>query len=184
MKDVRKKWNRRYRGKQSPNHPSVIVRKNYHLARKGRALDIAAGNCRNANFLSEHGFEVDALDISEVGLRLQCNENLSVNQICADLEFIDLPVSRYTLILNIKYLNRRLFPQIIDSLLPGGVLIFETFLKAEPPADTKEFFPEHLLDENELIHAFTSLSIKYYCEAAAAAAGEPYPKASLIAVKP
>ena len=184
MKDDREKWNRRYRGKQYANHPSVIVRKYYHLARKGRALDIAAGNCRNAIFLSAHGFEVDALDISEVGLRLQCIENPMVNQICADLEFFDLPASRYRLVLNIKYLNRRLFPQIIDSLLPGGVLIFETFLKADPPAEPIEFFPEHLLDENELIHAFSSLSIKYYREAAVAAVGEPYPKASLIAVKP
>ena len=184
MQKDREKWNRRYRSKQYPSRPSKIVRQYYHLARRGRALDIAAGNCRNAIFLSDKGFVVDALDISDVGLALQCAGNPNINRICADLEKFFLPANRYELILNLKYLNRLLFPQIIESLLPGGVLIFETFLKTDLPADKVKMRPEHLLDENELLHGFTSLKIKFYRETFVATAGDPYPKASLIAFKP
>jgi len=184
MEKDREKWNQRYRSKKYPSGPSKIVRKHLHLARKGRALDIAAGNCRNAIFLSENGFEVDAVDISFVGLTLQCTGNPMINQICVDFDNYNLPVERYDLILNINYLNRRLFPQIIDALIPGGVLMFETFLKADQPAGTKEHRPEHLIDENELLHAFNLLTIKFYLESEIAADSESYPKASLIAVKP
>lgn len=184
MLEDREKWNQRYRSKHYPDSPSGIVRQYYHLARKGRALDIAAGNCRNAIFLSEKGFEVDALDISDVGLALYCTGNPKINRICADLENFNLPGKRYDLIVNIRYLNRPLFPQIIESLRPDGVLIFETFLKTAPPVAETGISPEHLLEESELLSSFSSLKIKFYQETLAAAGGEPRPKASLIAIKP
>ena len=34
----------------------------------GRAVDLAAGECRNAVWLAERGWEVDAVDFSAVGL--------------------------------------------------------------------------------------------------------------------
>lgn len=184
MEKDREKWNQRYRSKDYPGGPSRLVKQHFHLARKGKALDIAAGNCRNAIFLSENGFEVDALDISVVGLTLQCTGNPMINQICVDFDNYNLPVERYDLILNIRYLNRRLFPQIIDALTPGGVLIFETFLKTDPPAHTNKHRPEHLIDENELLRVFNPLTIEFYRESEIAADGESHPKAALIAIKP
>jgi SAM-dependent methyltransferase len=184
MIEDRAKWNRRYRRKSYPSEPSRIVKQFYHMAPKGRALDIAAGNCRNSIFLAHKGFAVDAVDISEEGLSLAGGQHLRINRICADLACYELPVARYTLILNINFLERRLFPQIIDALVSGGLLIFETFLKADPPPDSKAFHPGHLLNENELRDAFSTLTVKYYREAETAAAGKPFPRASLIAVKP
>ncbi|RRD89135.1 class I SAM-dependent methyltransferase [Conchiformibius steedae] len=40
----------------------------YHLPSSGRALDLAAGEGRNAVFLAERGLSVTAADASSVGL--------------------------------------------------------------------------------------------------------------------
>ena len=51
-----------------PTEVASVVKRFYHLAPGKKALDIAAGNGRNAVFLTHKGFSVDAVDISEVGL--------------------------------------------------------------------------------------------------------------------
>lgn len=185
MHPDRIKWNRKYRSRRAAIsvHPSGIVCNFYHLATHGRALDIAAGNGRNALFLAQKGFAVDALDISEAGLKMAAGQDPNFRAACVDLDVYDLAPQRYSLVLNIRYLNRRLFPQICEALTGGGVLIFETYLKHPNFIPQRSFRDDHLLRINELLLGFLKLEVVYYRETTTAAAGEPYPLASLVAIK-
>ncbi len=108
-----------------------LVRNHIDLPQKGRALDIACGTGAVSLFLADHGFTVDAVDISDVALAGFAKQHPRVRAVCADLDAFDLATDRYRLVTNIRYLNRRLFPQIIAALQSGGVLIIETFLKSK-----------------------------------------------------
>ncbi|MGD8258338.1 MAG: class I SAM-dependent methyltransferase, partial [Desulfobacterales bacterium] len=121
MRQDRIKWNEKYRKEHHPTEVAGVVKRFYYLAPGKKALDIAAGNGRNAVFLARKGFSVDAVDISEVGLAEFADKFPDINTICADLDQFDIATARYDLIVNVKFLNRRLFPYIQEGLKPGGV---------------------------------------------------------------
>jgi len=183
MQKDRRRWNERYRNQQFSSDPSAIVKQYYTLAQTGRALDIATGTGRNAIYLAHKGFTVEAVDISEVALRDITLRHTNLHPLCADLDYFEIPESRYTLILNIRYLNRRLFPQIQEGLIRGGILIFETYMDPPPDADPGAFCRDYLLRPNELLHAFLPLNILYYAEQVSEETDDTRRVASLVAVK-
>ena len=182
MQSDRIKWNRKFSTEQYPTEPSDFVSKFAGTARMGIALDIAAGNGRNSLFLAQNGFSVEALDISDVGLNKLVNRHPRVRAVCVDLDHYDLARHRYSLILNIRYLNRRLIPQIGQALIPGGVLIYETYLMRPEFTPQRHLSPDHFLEVNELLQEFIALDVIYYRETLTAAGDEPYPLASLVAI--
>ncbi len=127
------KWNARYSGAvpAAANAPVPFLAANVHRLGSGKALVLAAGRGRNAVFLAERGFEVTALDVSDVGLR-QC-ENLAefrgveVSTVCADLDDYDLGTEQFDLITMIYYYEAPLFSSIREALRPGGHFLFQTF---------------------------------------------------------
>jgi SAM-dependent methyltransferase len=183
MRQVRFKWNEKYQAENYPTEPATIVKHYFKLAAGKRALDIAAGNGRNAIFLAKQGFLVDAVDIADAGLAQFAGKHPGIHSVCADLDNFDIPAERYDLIINIKYLNRRLFPYIREGLVPGGVLIFETLLDSPDSAKHKLCCRDYLLRENELLHAFLSLKIVLYKEAEDTHHGETAFLASLVGIK-
>lgn len=120
-----------------------------------RALDIACGEGRNAIFLAQNGFQVDAVDISGVGLergRTRAAElGLEVNFIQADLETYRLQ-DVYHLILNFNFLLRPLIPAMVAALAPGGVILMETILDA--PGLEGMHHKNYLLQRGELSRIF------------------------------
>lgn len=179
----RLKWNEKYRSKNASEEPAAIVKQYFHLAAGKNALDIAAGNGRNSLFLARQGFGVDAVDITDNGLARFAGKHPGIHPICADLDDFDIPANRYNLIVNIKYLNRRLFPYIREGLVPGGILIFETFLDSPNPVENQPHCRDYLLRENELLHAFLSLKIVCYKEAKEETDAEGAWLASLVGIK-
>lgn len=177
------KWNERYRKDPQPKPPTAIVQRFCPMAPKWRALDIACGTGGNAAFLLGEGFAVDAVDISDVALDSLAENHPGIHTIHADLDTYDIPPDQYSLILNLRFLNRRLFPYIKEALLPGGMLIFETYLEAPEGEASAVSCRDYLLRDNELLHAFISLHIIHYEEKKA-----PTPKgtgrvASLVGIK-
>lgn len=178
----RLKWNKRYQTEKQSPRPSVIVKKYAPLACGQRALDIAAGNGRNSLFLANQGFVVDAIDIADAGLALFSGKHPNVNPICTDLDQFDICANRYDLIVNIKFLKRRLFPDIIAGLAPGGLLIFQTLLQSSP-GDHMRDHADYYLRSNELLHAFLTLNILLYREISNKTNGDTTWLASLVARK-
>jgi len=177
------KWNDKYREGGYPTEPAGIVREFSRMAPGRKALDIAAGSGRNTLFLAEQGFEVDAVDIAEEGLALIATTHPGIRPICADLDLFEIPVGRYDLVLNILYLNRRLFPQIREGLKPGGVLIFETLLEMPGRGGHAEHCRDYFLRPNELLHSFLCLHILHYHEKSDSGGDENRRLASLVGVR-
>jgi len=185
MKEDRIRWNEKYLNKETlyPAAPAKIVEQFYRLAPEGKALDIAAGTGKNALFLAEQGFSVDAVDISDAALRMFASRHPNITPVCADLDHFDIPRERYSLIINLRFLNRRLFPYIREGLVPGGILIFESYLEGVGEDYCRPSCRDYLLRDNELLHSFLSLKILFYQETKIAEQKEFCHIASLVAMK-
>ena len=153
-----------YRGRSSP---SPLVAEWAHRLPRGRALDLACGNGRNALYLAELGFDVDAMDIAEPALKLVQDgareRGVSVNTILADLDDMPLPVETYDLITMCFYMNRERIPSMKDALRPGGFILQEqhyaTDYDVSGPTD-----PRFRLRSNELLHLFLDFRIRFFSE--------------------
>ena len=183
MLQDRLKWNKRYQTEKYPLGPAGIVQEYAKLARGKKALDIAAGNGRNALFLADLGFVVDAIDIADAGLALFSGKHRHIHTICADLDTYDIRANHYDLIVNIKFLSRRLFPYIKAGLAPGGVLIFESLMDISAPGQQPPEHADYYLRQNELLHAFLSMNILLYRETETKTDDDAGWIASLVAVK-
>ena len=82
----------------------------------------------------------------------------------SDLGAVALPANRYSLILCVRYLQRSLFPQIARALRPGGMLLFETYTKAQLDFSGGPRDPAYLLNTGELRKAFPELEVVFYRE--------------------
>src|SRR3989339_830366 len=152
----REKWDLRYQENPGERSPSLLVEQYVSLAACGKALDLACGTGRNSLFLAEKGFRVDAVDISRTAIDRVAGLHPGITARCLDLDTWEIPENEYDLILNIRFLDRRLFPGITAGLKPGGVLIFESF--------TGEEEDRVCLKKNELLHIFSDLDRIYFDE--------------------
>ena len=165
MKDDEIKWNKRFALGTYPTDPNDMVQAYCHLAKKGKALDIAAGNGRNSIYLAEQGFSVEAVDISGEGLNIIKSTRSDIVLIKKDLDIYQIRKNRYDLIVNINFLQRRLIPYIKTGLKRGGVLIFQTFMDPKLTGGTcDKMKKDYYLTPNELLHSFLSLHVIYYEE--------------------
>jgi SAM-dependent methyltransferase len=191
---ARERWNRRYaeRGlKPFSGRPSEWLVENRALLAGPsgrRALDVACGDGRNALYLTQLGFAVDAVDVSDVAvaaLRAAAVERgLAVDARHLDLEVEPLPVARYDIVVQINYLQRDLFAALARALVPGGLLVVETVTRAHVEELGHRFDPRFLLDDNELLRTVPDLRVRHYREGVAERAGRPRAVASLIAERP
>jgi SAM-dependent methyltransferase len=169
----------------SSAEPTGILCELWPLLPSGAALDLACGTGRNALFLAEHGLHVTAVDWSAAALdtleararsrkipvsRMQIMgeakraSRAGIDLVQADLERSELPARSFDLILDIRYLQRSLFPQICRALRPNGMLLFETYTQAQLDFCGGPRDPAHLLKVGELREAFPELHPLFYRE--------------------
>jgi SAM-dependent methyltransferase len=94
----------------------------------GPVLDVASGSGRHARWLAARGHPVDAVDRDAAAIAALAGVP-GVRALCADIEGGAWPYlrGRYAGLVVTNYLHRPLFPDLLDALAPGGVLIYETF---------------------------------------------------------
>jgi SAM-dependent methyltransferase len=134
------------------NDPSAWVRRWAPSIRPGGAvLDVAAGGGRHSRFLAVMGFEVDAVDRDVSAL---ADSPPGVRVLQADIEGAPWPYAgrRFDAIVVTHYLHRPLLPVLIDSLEPGGLLVYETFARGNERFG-KPSNPAFLLAPGELLEA-------------------------------
>jgi tellurite methyltransferase len=131
------RWNEKYAAKGVPTQlaPDAWLVKQIADFPAGRGLELACGVGHNAIWLAQQGWQVDAVDVSPVGLLLAqelAKENhASVNWIAADLDQFSPEIDTYDLVLVFRFLDRTRLPGIIQQALkPGGRLLYETFTTA------------------------------------------------------
>ncbi len=169
--DDRVAWDKTYERKDYVfgKDPAPFLVEQVARLPKGRALDIAVGEGRNAVYLAKKGFLVEGVDISIVGLRkaqkLAAENGVKIQTTNADLNKYKIKPESYSVILNFYYLQRSLFPEIKAGLKKGGVLVFETYTTEHlNNAGVAGWERDYLLAPGELKKAFSDMEILYYGE--------------------
>jgi len=144
----KERWDAKHSKNMMPQTPIKLVSEYAKLATGKQALDIACGNGRHSKYLVSLGFEVDALDISSVAIE-QLQGIPHINAIEVDFDTYRLEKNKYDLIVCTYFLERKLFPQMIEALKPNGIILMETFLHDEGNERTPSN-PAFRLNEGEL----------------------------------
>ncbi len=106
----KEKWDRRYAEKERvwPEEPSPVIVEETRGLSPGRALDLAAGEGRNALYLARQGWEVTAVDFSDVavqkGKKFASRVEAEIEWNVADLNDYYPPEEQYDLV-TILYLH-------------------------------------------------------------------------------
>lgn len=166
----RASWDERYgSGKYSSTEPHKLLREIAGKLEPGQALDLACGTGRNSIFLAENGWEVTAVDNSEVGVEIARNraeqKGLKINFIVADLEQSEFAIEpiAYDLICDFYYLQLDLFAKMKNGVRPGGMIISTIHIHGDG-----EEHGRFDLREGELQGLFSDMEILHYHETEAA----------------
>lgn len=136
----------------------------------GPIIDLAGGDCHNGIYLAKHGLPVWCCDLSaealeQAALRAE-REGAAIRTWQKDLEVAGtdpLPEDFFGGILVFRYLHRPLMANIRTALKSGGILIYETYTRAQERFG-KPSNPNHLLEAGELYGFFQDWRIFHYFE--------------------
>lgn len=119
-----------------------------------RALDVACGGGRHAVPLAAAGFAVTGIDFQYdrlVRARSAATERaVHLSLACADLTMMPLPPCHFEVVVVTRYLDRTLFPALRQTLVPGGLLLYETFTEHQLRYPRGPRSRNHLLAPGEL----------------------------------
>lgn len=133
--DKRYRWNERYAKKDLmwSAGPNVLLESLVTDLPPGRAIDVATGEGRNAIWLAEQGWQVDAIDFSDVGVSkartIAESKQLDVNWIVADVCEHQFPSLFYDLAA-VAFLHTapteraKWLGAVINSIAPGGYFLY------------------------------------------------------------
>lgn len=131
---AREDWNARYVGKELvwSAEPNRLFAREVEGLAPGRALDLACGEGRNAVWLAERGFDVTAVDFSDVALekgkQLAAGRGVEVGWVCADVLEYEPERGTFDLVV-VLYLQlphgelARAIGAAVGAVAPGGTLI-------------------------------------------------------------
>ena len=159
----REKWNQRYADEPTDlPAPDPFLIQRSELLKSGQALDLACGRGGNAIFLAQAGYNVDAMDISDIALsRLQDSADqrgLNIRCIVADLDYFTLPTARYDLVAVFYFFSETLLSSIKDALKRDGLLFYATYNKRHASVQPG-FNPDYLVEHDALPRYFNDLEI-------------------------
>ena len=163
-------WNERYSENEYifGTEPNDFLKENFQkIPAGGKVLCLAEGEGRNAVFLAEQGYQVTAMDMSEVGLnkalKLAKDRGVEISTQVADLTDYDFGAGEWDSIVSIwahlpETVRQRVHAHIVPALKPNGVFILEAYTEQQltmdavggPPATQKECFGSLAVLRNEL----------------------------------
>lgn len=162
--DAVARWNDRYQGPDYVfgTEPNAYLRKHAGLWPAGqRVLCVADGEGRNSVWLARQGLQVDAFDISDVGVRkaraLARDAGVSVHFAIGDCDQYVWPTGIYDGVVAIFVqfadppMRQRLFANMVKCLKPGGILILQGYTprqleyKTGGPSQESNLYTEDML---------------------------------------
>lgn len=143
--------------------PSEWVKRWSHLTPKSaRVLDVACGHGRHMAWFAAQGCHTTGVDLSEQALD---TARAYGRVLAADIEHGAWPLhssngqlETFDVVLVTHYLWRPLFPTLLNSLAPGGLLLYETFTQGNETVG-KPARAEFLLQPGELLQRCQGLRI-------------------------
>lgn len=172
------KWNDKYRNSSrvaAMRPPEFLISHADEVLRMipdhPHVLDLAAGAGRNSVFLAERGCRVLAVDFALEGLRncvrQAAMKGLQVQAVAVDLKTFAFPTDKYDLLVNFFFLQREIFPAMVNALNPGGILVFETYTSHYQAVRKEHSMQrEYLLEPGELQASFPGLTTVFHEETA------------------
>lgn len=164
-------WDERFRKGEYPldPDPAPVLQQYIDTFPDGRALDIATGTGRNAVFLANNGYTVDALDKSREGLAIARDnaEKRGIEDNCswihADAFEYTYPEETYDVITIQSFQVMERLTDIKAALAPNGVLYYQAHIRANESLD---YGPpnRHRVGANELLRACLDLNVLHYRE--------------------
>lgn len=162
--DAAATWDNRFREDTYVfgTEPNTYLRAHTALWRPGQhVLCVADGEGRNSVWLARHGLQVDAFDISEVGVgkarKLAAAAGVSVEYCVSDCDRWPWPVAAYDGVAAIfvqfadPSMRARLFSRMAACLKPGGILILQGYTprqleyKTGGPPQVENLYTETML---------------------------------------
>jgi SAM-dependent methyltransferase len=149
--------------------PSSFLVDHFEMLPKGLVLDVPMGEGRNAIYLATRGFDVDGVDADPKKItraRTAARKlNAPIRAMVGNVEdgtYI-IPLETYDVIVVFNYLFRPLLREIRDGIVPGGVVVYQTFT-VEQARLGRPRNPDYLLKPGELKQAFADWEILKYRE--------------------
>ncbi|MFC2164602.1 class I SAM-dependent methyltransferase [Acidobacteriota bacterium] len=149
--------------------PSVFMTESTKELKPGTALDVGAGQGRNAVWLAQQGWDVTGIDLSAIGLAAaEANAEqlgLRIKTVKTTYQEYDFGIERWDLIIMILSWAPVSDPDFVSrlsaSLRLGGVVVFEHVLDTE-----KQSFPPYVqaIPPNALLDHFKDFHIQKYEE--------------------
>jgi SAM-dependent methyltransferase len=132
--------------------PSAWVERFAPLVPGGEVLDLACGSGRQARHQAAQGHPVVAVDRDAAALAAAAGDGIVTSQIDLEEEGAGWPFGpqRFAGIIVTNYLHRPLLAEMLGSLAPNGMLIYETFADGNA-AFGKPSNPDFLLQPGELL---------------------------------
>jgi tellurite methyltransferase len=168
VKNDRERWNKKYReasaGAWKAPDPFLLWAFSQYILplfpRGGSALDFAGGAGRHAIWLAEQGWEVTLIDISDAGVDLARQSAglvaTRVHFVVDDLTEFKASQTQFDMALVFFYLDRNIFLEILNSVRPGGLLIYKTNRVTAVPRMGESANPAYLLQTGELLQLLKS----------------------------
>jgi 2-polyprenyl-3-methyl-5-hydroxy-6-metoxy-1,4-benzoquinol methylase len=164
------KWDRKYQAADKAGNAAKVLTENIQLlpvVKKGKALDVACGLGANSLLLAEHGLDVSAWDSSVVAIekltKFAKHHLLSISGKCRDVSLNPPEPDTFDVIVVSFFLDRGLCKKLIEALKPGGLIFYQTYCQ-QKVTEIGPTNPDFLLKENELLHLFSGLNIRFYRE--------------------
>ncbi len=163
-------WDKRHReGFYAGQHREhgLLTRLFPMIPRGKPVIDIAMGQGRDLLFLAGKGFPVCGLERSGEAIKL-AGEAARQGQtvlpmVQGDARFLPFKPAAAGCVLVFYFLEREIMGDLTRLLMPGGLLLYETFLKRQNLIDRPRN-PDYLLDDGELPGHFRDLDLLFYEE--------------------
>ncbi len=127
-----------------------------------QVLDVACGSGRHARYLQSRGLLVTGVDRDHAAIEA-LQRDVPGTWITADIENAPWPLAdrQFDAVVVTNYLWRPLWPTIVASVAPGGLLLYETFAHGNATYG-KPSRPDFLLHPNELLQVCKDWTVIAY----------------------
>jgi len=171
---MKEHWNKRFNTNEYVfgKEPNEFFKQELDKLKPGKILFIAAGEGRNAIYAAKNGWQVDAIDYSEIAkekaLKLALENNVKINYQIVDVFDYSFPLSAYDAIVNIQFhspeqIRDEFNSKLIAALKPGGKIILQVFDKEQIKKNTggpKDI--DLLYSLEDIVNGFFDLEFEYF----------------------
>lgn len=171
-RDDRAHWEARYaEPREDAERPASpwVVHRCLSLPADFAIVDLAGGSGRHAVPLARAGRTVIVVDVVARAVQMARRRDPRILGVVADVRALPVREASVDAIVCVSFLDRSLFASLALVLRPGGVLVYETFMRQhvdliQAGRSRGPSSPAFLLDEGELRALVAPLVIREYAE--------------------